>query len=167
MKKTLYILIIVFLTSGKSFASSFDFSNIIEINSTEKMHKPYSNTTSQINNKLMTNTLFYHNDLCKILSNDCLKTTSIMYSESKECIHHPKLSNSLKAMEPLSITTTYDPSSAISKALNYKKSERLYATHLYPLTSNWKKLQTINIEEYFSESINLSYSKGFGVRIRI
>jgi hypothetical protein len=167
MKKTIYILIIVFLAHEQSFASSFDFSNTIEAHFIEKLHQPHSNTTSQMNAKLVTTNVLYHNDLCKILSNECSKAVSIVYTERTECTQHPKLSYSFKEMDAMYTTTTYYPPSTIYEALNYKTAERLYAANAYPLTSNWKGLQTIDLEEYFSETINLSYSKGFGVRIRI
>jgi len=167
MKKTRYILVIIFLTYGKNFASSTDFSNSIQVDSMEKIYESHANTNSHINENLITNKTMHSNDLCKILSNECSDAKSIVLQESKQCTHYPKLSYLFEEIKTLSITTTYYPSIRISEVVNYKTPEKLSPSYVYPLKSSSKRLQNLNVEEYFSQTVNTSYSKGFGIRIRI
>ncbi len=104
MKKGIYILIIVFLTYGKSFATSVDLLTGFEINTIEKLFDSYHNSTCQIKEK---NKISFDNDFCKILPNRCSNFKLLMNQEHIACQHCNKLSNSLEKMKPLGISNIY------------------------------------------------------------
>ncbi len=167
MKKSIYILIIVFLTYGKGFASSVDFLKVFGVNSIEKQFSSF-NTTYPMKAKLIANKISVDNDLCKIRSRSCLDNAYLMNSESKKHTHCAKLFYSYEETKTFGIGSIYDsPTDSFksSEAINYTTFVASGSAYLSPINLKFKRLQNLNLEDYMSQPINPSYSRGFGVRI--
>ncbi len=143
MKKSVYILIIVFLTYGKGFANSADFLTVFGVNSVE-------------------------NDLCEIRSRSCFDNTYLIHSESKKHTHCAKLFYSYEEMKTFGMASIYDtPTDSFesNKTTNYIPFVAAGSEYVAPINLKFKRLQNLNLENYMSQPINPSYSKGFGVRL--
>jgi len=167
MKKNTYILILVFLTYGNSFADSLDFLNIFEVASTEKMISPYMNTTFSTNGNLILNEISLENDFDKNPSCKCLDYAFLMNSESNEHTYCEDVFDSNEEMKTLGITTIYYTSIDTYKTTNNLTYQESDYTDIPKLNLKFKRLQNINLEEHFSEPMNPAYFKGFGLRIKI
>jgi hypothetical protein len=161
MKKSIYILIVVFLTYGKGFGCSVDFLNILEVDSPEKLHNSCIHKGSLNEEKFIMN----ENYFCKTPSRSCLDYSYLMNSESKEHTNCAKLFYLYKEMKTFGITSKYDTSiDLVNKTSSgtFVESSSAYAP---PLSIKINELQNLNLEEYFSLQIDPTYYRGFGIRI--
>jgi len=163
MKKCIYILIIIFLSYGKGFAGSVDFLNTIEVDSMEKLFSPYFNKTFPTKEK----SKIYENYFCEIPSRTCLHNSYFINSESKRHAHCAKLLFLHEELKAFGISTKNDTSIHHMKTRGYVTFAESSSAYITPLNLKFRRLQNLNTEEYFSESINPHYSKGFGIRLRI
>jgi len=167
MKKNTYLLLIVLLTYGNSFADSLDSLNILGLASTEKLIGPYMNTTFSTNGNLISNEISLEHDFHKNPSCKCLDYTFPMNSESNEHSNCEDVFDSNKGMKTLGVTTIYyTPIDAYKTTDNLTFQEPDY-TDLPKLNLKFKRLQNINLDKHFSEPLNPAYFKGFGLRIKI
>ena len=167
MKKNTYILILVFLTYGNSFADSLDSLNIFEVVSTDKMMNPYINTTFSTNENLIINEISLENDFLKNSSCQCLDFAFLMNSESNEHDYCEDVFDSNERIKTVGITTIYYTPMNTYKTTNDLTFQESDYTDLPKLNLKFKRLQNINLEEHFSEPLNPAYFKGFGLRIKI
>ncbi len=167
MKKSVYILIIVFLAYGKSFASSADFLNVFGVNSIENELSSFD-TTSPIKATLIVNEIDVVNDLCEIRSRSCFDNAYLVHTESKKHTHCAKLFYSSEELKTFGMETIYDTpidSYEVSKTTNYMTYVVSGPEYLSPINSKFKRLQNLNLENYMSQPINPSYTRGFGIRL--
>ena len=167
MKKSTYILIIIFLTYGNSFAHSLDSLNILELASTDKMISSYVHTTFSTNGNLILNEISLENDFDKNPSCKCLDYEFLMNSESNEHTYCEDVFDSNEGIKTLGITTIYYTSIDTYKTTNNLTFQESDYTDIPKLNLKFKRLQNINLEEHFSEPLNPAYFKGFGLRIKI
>jgi hypothetical protein len=167
MKKSIYILIVIFLAYGKSFASYADFLNIIGVDSTEKLFGPGIHTSNLNEGKLIVNKIYFENYFCKTPSRRCLDFSYLMNSESEEHTDCAKLFDLYKEMKSFRITKSdYSPLDLVNTT-NSLKSVESSSEYAPSLNLKINNLQNVNLEEYFSLLIDPTYYRGFGIRIGI
>tara|TARA_B100000809_G_scaffold266848_1_gene332163 strand:- start:901 stop:1368 length:468 start_codon:yes stop_codon:yes gene_type:complete len=155
MKNGLYILIIVFLTSGKSVASSFDFFNIPEGTSSEK---PTSNE----------NHLYFENVFCHHPLNNCSDYKFLMSKEGITCTMEP--SQRLKEIKIVDVANIYYTSITNWKTLNnlnHKPIKDFNSPYTTLLNLEHMRSQKINLEEHNFQLMDPNYFRGFGIRMKI
>jgi len=168
MKKSICILVIVFLTYGKGFASSNNFENLLEVHSVEKLFASPHHTAYQFTGESISKELTVKNNICKALSNECFNYTFLMTKQNKECEHFEEPQN-------LSTETTFQGGSMIYyRLIDIKKTdnninletinENSY-TQLDAIELNIKRLKNVNLEEYFFQPIDPNYYRGVGIRL--
>ena len=167
MKKPIYILILVFLTYGKGFAGSDDVFNSDLLDSTEKMFSPHLHANASNNGELLLNGINLDNDFCVNPSERCLDYSFPMNSKSKDHEHCAKLFLSHEGSKTYGITTIYFITIDAYKTINSRKFVAADASHLGPINLKFKRLQNLNLDEYFSEPMNPAIIKGFGIRLKI
>ncbi len=168
MKKPIYILIIVFLTYGKGFAGSDDVFNSDLLDSTEKMFSQHLHVNTSNNGELLLNGINLENDFCENPSERCLDYTFPMNSKSKDHTNCAKAFSANEGMKTYGITTIYFTSIDAYKTTNTLKFvEAADPSYLGPINSKFKRLQNVDLDEYFFEPLNPVIIKGFGIRLKI
>ncbi len=167
MKKSIYILIVVFLTYGIGFASSVDFLNIPGVDSTEKLFNPYIYKSSLNEEKFIMNEISFENYFCKTPSRRCLDNVYPMKSESNEHAHCAELFHLYEEMKTFGISSKLDPSNDLSETTNSRAFVESSSAYAPSMNLKINKLQNVNLEEYFTLQIDPTYYRGFGIRIEI
>jgi hypothetical protein len=167
MKKSNYILIIVFLIYGNGFANSADLLNVFGVNSIGNELSSFD-TSDPIKDALIVTKISVNNDLCEIRSRSCFDNAYLIHTESKKHTHCAKLFYSYQEMKTFGMETIYDTpidSYEVSKTTNYMTYVVSGPEYLSPINSKFKRLQNLNLENYMSQPINPSYTRGFGIRL--
>jgi len=169
MKKSIYLLITIFLIYGNGFASSVDFLNTSVAYSIEELFNNDLNTTYLNSENLIANKTYFEHDFCKNPLNDRLDSKFLMNKKNKEFICYSALL-SFKEMESQGISMIYYTQSnnicETPNETNDKIVEVSSFTYLQAVDRNSKRLQNINSQEYFSQpsTPDFNYYRGFGIR---
>ena len=162
-------MILVFLIYGNGFANSADLLNVFGVNSIGNELSSFD-TSDPIKDALIVTKISVNNDLCEIRSRSCFDNAYLIHTESKKHTHCAKLFYSYQEMKTFGMETIYDTPMdpiEVTKTTNNIPFVAAGSAYLSPINLKFKRLQNLNIENYMSQPINPSYTRGFGVRLKL